>query len=75
MSDWKFGEEPTHAIPPALEQALIRAKNWHDNWWAVEGDEDATEVAAYKGADLLAEIVEAVEESWGFARPLEGSET
>lgn len=68
--------EPTHAIPRALERKLIEAREWRDKHASLgqgECDYDLVEESlesANAGLRLLAEIVEAVEDTWGYAEPL-----
>lgn len=79
MSNWESSGEPTHAIPPNLERWLIEGKKWIDRRAALKAtimvstgsaqrnQEDMDEIDR-EAASILEEIVEAVEESWGFAR-------
>lgn len=74
---WSEEAEPTHAIPPQLEKALIEGKRWYDRREQLEQtirtfggiaqrnqeDRDAIDREA---ASILADVVEAIEETWGF---------
>lgn len=77
MSDWDERSEPTHAIPPRLEKALIEGKRWYDRrveldnvirtyGGIAERNQADREVLDREAASILEEIVEAVEESWGW---------
>jgi hypothetical protein len=83
VSGFEVGGEPTHAIPPDRVAKLVEAKEWYDRRLALEEtirkwggsaqrnqeDRDAIDREA---ATILEEIVEVIEETWGFARPLGG---
>lgn len=62
--------EPTHALPRDLERKLLKAKQWYDerDLDAMTSDQIAHSDA--KGADLLVDIIEIIDQSWGFASPL-----
>lgn len=74
--------EPTHAIPPKLEAKLVEAEEWYDRRQDLEdtirrvggiaqrNQEDRDELDR-EGARLLEEIVEIIDETWGFASPRE----
>lgn len=63
-------DRPTHVVPPGLVAALLAAKNWTDN-----EPPAATGTAAglaredweREAISLLTDIVEIVEETWGYA--------
>lgn len=75
--EWSEDAEPTHSIPPQLEKALIEGKRWYDRREQLEQtirtfggiaqrnqeDRDAIDREA---ASILADVVEAIEETWGF---------
>lgn len=61
-------QEGTNGIPKELEDRLLEAKTWYDKhapnlegWSADEICNSST-----KGADILMDIVEAVDRTWGF---------
>jgi hypothetical protein len=62
-------DEPTHALPKGLVEKLIEAKEWHDRRDRDTLDADELRVSAFRGADLLDDIVEIIDETWGFAKP------
>lgn len=71
--------KPTHSVPKALVEKLVEAKDWYDRREALEEailaspgyaernqeDRDALDREA---APLLAEIIQIINETWGFAR-------
>lgn len=67
-------DEPTHAIPPALVRKLTEAKRWYDDRQeqvaAGIPDSRVWMKSDLEGNHLLTEIVEIIDETWGFARPL-----
>jgi hypothetical protein len=81
MSCAEADEEPTHHISKELEQKLVEAKEWYDRRARLEfvirtyggsaqrNQEDRDE-SDREGASLLTEIVEIVDETWGFEKPL-----
>lgn len=61
--------EPTHALPPELVKKLIEAKAWYDQGLdGMTGEE--VDRSNRKGADILMDIVEIIDRTWGFAEPL-----
>lgn len=59
----------TNGIPEELENKLLEAKKWYDqhahgleSW-----NSNEIEASSLKGADLLMDIVEAIDRTWGFA--------
>jgi len=73
--------EPTHHLSREFQDKLTEAKNWYDERGALEeaigayggiaerNQEDRDALDRY-GASLLAEIIEMVDQEWGFATPL-----
>lgn len=85
MSDWEPGGEPTHMIPPDLEAKLIDAKDWYDRRVALEQAIQASPGIAERNqedrdgidreaAPILEEIVEIIENTWGYGRVPAGAE-
>lgn len=62
--------EGTNGLPRELEEALVKAKEWYDRQDLDAMTQDEVDISASKGADILSEIVEAVEETWGWGRSL-----
>jgi hypothetical protein len=66
--------EPTHSIPPVLAEKLVKAKDWYDD----RQEQVAAGIPSSKrwmesdleGNHLLTEIVEIIDQTWGFAAPL-----
>ena len=59
----------TNGLPKELENALVRAKGWYDKYGDLDAlTDEEREISASKGADILADIVEAVDRTWGFAQ-------
>lgn len=69
----QYDDEPTHAIHPTLERKLIEARAWRDQHAALNGGEykydlvDESLDSVNRGIALLFELVEIVEDTWGFA--------
>lgn len=62
--------EGTNGIPKALEDKLIEAKQWSERSPGVDSMHRLKEWQA-EGTHILLDVVEAVEETWGFgAGPL-----
>lgn len=60
-------QEGTNGLPRSLELTLVRAKGWYDKYHDVDAlSTDELESSALKSADLLRDIVEAVDRTWGF---------
>lgn len=58
--------EGTNGIPKELEDKLGEAKDWYDTIDLDAMSDSEFEAARHKGADLLAEIVEVIDETWGW---------
>lgn len=74
---WSEEAEPAHSIPPRLEKALIEGKRWYDRreqleqtiqtfGGIAERNQADREVLDLEAASILADVVEAIEETWGF---------
>lgn len=70
-------EEPTHALPKELKAKLLEAKDWYDRWEELEEairrsrgiaqrNEDDRDAFRGEGALILLDIVEIIDETWGF---------
>lgn len=71
--------EGTNGIPRELEEKLVEAKGWYDrreeledtiqeHGGLAERNQDDLDAFDREAGSLLAEIVEAVESTWGFGR-------
>ena len=62
-------QEPTHALPQELKEKLIEANAWFQER---PDPRDPTSWIEWqsKGALLLMDVVELVDEAWGFSRDL-----
>lgn len=85
MSDMETGGEPTHTIPPDLEAKLIEAKVWYDRRVRLDGairtyggiaerNQEDRDENDREAAPLLAEIVEIIEQTWGYGRAVPGAD-
>jgi len=62
--------EPTHAIPKELEAKLVAARRWYNNRQVQVAagipDSRAWMDSDLEGLHLLGEIVEIIDETWGW---------
>jgi hypothetical protein len=72
-------EEPTHALPSKLVAKLVEAKDWYDRreqldrairtyGGIAERNQEDRDENSREAAPLLEEIVEIIDETWGFAK-------
>lgn len=75
MSTYDPEAEPAHSVPKKLEIKLVEAKGWYDACpsAAMSSPEERAEWSA-KGVLLLMDVVEAVDDAWGYGRAFGSSE-
>lgn len=62
--------EPTHHLPDELQRKLVKAKEWYDQRDLDAMTSDQAQASDRQGAYLMMDVIEIIEQTWGFAKPL-----